>query len=111
MTRRLQAGLLALLVSCLLSPPARAQVAQAELRGDVLDESGAALPGATITATHVDTGTVRTTVTSATGTYAMPALPIGVYTISAALTGFGTVTKEGIRLAVGDSASRSLTLK
>src|SRR5207247_9190878 len=111
MTLRLQAGLLALLGSCLLSSPARAQVAQAELRGGVLDESGAALPGATITATHVDTGTVRTTVTSPTGTYVMPALPIGVYKISAELAGFGAITKEGIRLAVGDSASLNFTLK
>ena len=78
MTRRLHAGLLALLVSWLLSPTLRAQVAQAELRGAVVDESGAVLPGATMTATHVDTGTVRTTVTTATGTYAMPALPIGM---------------------------------
>jgi hypothetical protein len=111
MTRCLRAALLALVVPCLLPPPARAQVAQAELRGAVLDESGAALPGATITATHVDTGTVRTTVTSPAGTYVMPALPIGVYNISAELTGLGTVTKEGIRLAVGDSASLNFMLK
>src|SRR5262249_42040182 len=80
-------------------------------RGSVVDESGAALPGATITATHVETGTVRTTVTSGTGTYVMPALPIGVYKISAELTGFGTVSKEGIRFSVGDSASLDFTLK
>ena len=78
---RLQAGSLALFASLLLPPSVLAQVGQAELRGAVLDESGAALPGATMTATHVDTGTVRTTVTSATGTYVMPALPIGVYKI------------------------------
>src|SRR5258708_28724563 len=111
MTIRLHPALLGLAVSCLLSSSAAAQVAQAELQGRVLDESGAALPGATITATHVDTGTIRTTVTSPTGTYVMPALPIGPYTISAELTGFGTVTKEGIRLAVGESASLSFTLK
>src|SRR5262249_27181122 len=80
-------------------------------RGSVVDESGAALPGATITATHVETGTVRTTVTSGTGTYVMPALPTGAYKISAELTGFGTVSKEGIRFSVGDSASLDFTLK
>src|SRR5258706_5087574 len=111
MTIRLQALLLTLLASLLIPPSLLAQVAQAELRGGVLDESGAALPGATITATHVETGTVRTTVTSATGTYVMPALPIGVYKISEELAGFGTLTKEGIRLAVGESASLDFALK
>jgi len=64
-----------------------------------------------VTATHVDTGTVRTTVTSATGTYVMPALPVGNYRVSAELTGFGTLAKEGIRLAVGESASLDFALK
>src|SRR5215471_5610112 len=111
MFRRLPAGLLVLLALALSVSPARAQVAQAELRGAVLDESGAVLPGVTITATHVETGTIRTTVTSATGTYVMPALPIGVYKIGAELAGFGAITKEGIRLAVGDSATLNFTLK
>jgi hypothetical protein len=112
MTRRLSAGVLALLFLLpLLVATTHAQVAQAELRGAVLDESGAVLPGVTITATHVETGTVRTTVTSPTGTYVMPALPIGMYKIGAELAGFGGVTKEGIRLAVGDSATLDFTLK
>src|SRR5689334_16292299 len=111
MTRRLGVLSFVLVLTALISSSAHAQVAQAELRGTVLDESGAALPGATVAATHVETGTVRTTVTSATGTYVMPALPIGLYKISAELTGFGTITKEGIRLAVGDSASLDFTLK
>src|SRR5262245_35619527 len=111
MTRRLPAGVLALLVLTLSASTARAQVAQAELRGAVVDESGAVLPGVAITATHVETGTVRTTVTSTTGTYVMPALPIGVYKIGAELSGFGAITKEGIRLAVGDSATLNFTLK
>ena len=54
---------------------------------------------------------VRTTVTSATGTYVMPALPTGLYKVTAELAGFGTVAKEGIRLAVGESASLGFTLK
>jgi hypothetical protein len=88
-----------------------AQVAQAELRGAVADESGGALPGATITAMHIETGTARTTVTTATGAYVMPALPVGVYKIVAELTGFRGVAKEGIRLAVGDAATLDFVLK
>src|SRR5919198_3397685 len=91
--------------------PAHAQVAQAELRGTVLDESGAALPGATVTATHVDTGTARTTITTSTGAFLMAALPVGRYRVEAALTGFSTVVQENLVLAVGQSASVTFTLK
>jgi type 1 fimbria pilin len=94
-----------------LAAPVRAQVGQAELRGTVVDESGAVLPGVTLTATHVDTGTVRTTVTTSTGSYVMPALPVGAYTIKAELTGFGGITKEGVRLGVGESGTLNFTLK
>src|SRR5438034_2520116 len=111
MRRHLGFSFLSFFLFTLTTMPADAQVAQAELRGSVLDESGAALPGTTIVATHVETATTRTTTTSASGTYVMPALPIGVYKISAELTGFGAITKEGIRLAVGDSASLNFTLK
>jgi hypothetical protein len=87
-----------------------AQTGQAELRGTVYDEAGAALPGVAVTATNIDTGAVRSTVTSQTGTYQMPALPIGRYTLKAELTGFTTVTREGLRLGVGESASINLTM-
>src|SRR5207245_11779476 len=84
---------------------------QAASRCTVLDERGAALPAATITATNVDTGTMRTTTTSSAGTYVMPALPVGTYTIKAEMAGFATVVKEGIRLAVGQSAALDFSLK
>src|SRR6185503_1708739 len=48
--------------------PARAQLATAELNGRVTDDSGAVLPGATVTVTQTATGLVRTAVTEANGT-------------------------------------------
>ena len=110
MIRRVRVGF-PLLVLSLLASPAFPQVAQSELRGTVVDESGGALPGVTVTATQVETGTSRTTVTTETGTYVMPALPVGTYNIKAELSGFSTLLKEGIRLAVGDSATLNFTLK
>jgi hypothetical protein len=102
-----------LLVLTLLTPTAvaSAQVNQAELRGTVADESGAALPGVTITATNVETGATRTTVTSASGTYLMPALPLGTYHVKVELVGFATVLREGLRLGVGESAVTNFTMK
>lgn len=92
-------------------PTAQAQVAQAELRGTVTDESGGILPGATVSATHVDTGITRDTVTSDRGTYVMPALPIGNYTVKAELAGFSIVSKEGITLNVGGSGILNFSLQ
>jgi hypothetical protein len=96
----LAAGLLSL---TLVADPASAQVALAELRGTVVDESGAALPGVTITAVHIETGATRVAVTTPTGTYLMPSLPIGIYQVRAELSGFATTLREGLRLAVGES--------
>ena len=111
MSRHIRALVTILALSALTAVPASAQVAQAELRGTVVDQSGGALPGTTVTATHVETGTSRTTVTTETGAYVMPALPTGVYNIRAEITGFSTVLKEGIRLAVGEQATVNFTLK
>ncbi|HEY2905529.1 MAG TPA: TonB-dependent receptor [Vicinamibacterales bacterium] len=104
-------ALVAFAILCSVAAPVRAQVAQAELRGSVVDQSGGVLPGVTLTATHVDTGTVRTTVTTSSGSYVMPALPIGLYTIKAELAGFGAITKEGVRLGVGESGTLNFALK
>jgi hypothetical protein len=102
---------LAVALTCVAVSPALAQVAQAELRGTIVDESGAALPGATVTATHVETGTSRIAVTSATGTYVMPALPVGRYAVRVELAGFGTTVNEDVNLAVGNSAVLNFALK
>ena len=87
-----------------LAAPAAAQTSQSEMRGTVVDQSGSALPGVTVTATHVDTGATRTTVTSETGVFLMPALPVGLYRVQLELTGFTSVVRENLHLSVGQSA-------
>src|SRR5438445_5243093 len=49
----------AIAILCSTSSLAFAQLAQGELRGTVADESGGVLPGVTVTAVHVETGTSR----------------------------------------------------
>ncbi len=88
-----------------------AQTAQAELRGTVLDAQGGVLPGATVTARHVETGTLRTVVASANGTFRMPALPVGLYTIDVELAGFAKAVREGLTLGVGQTADVEFRLK
>jgi len=109
---RLNAGL-ALLVGVLLpaSAAAQARLTGADVQGTVKDESGAVLPGATITATNVETGLVRTGVTAAEGRYVLPALPPGTYRISAELQGFATATRPAVVLVLGQLATADFGLK
>ncbi len=93
------------------SSTALAQIRQTEVRGTVSDESGAALPGVTATATHIDTGATRTTVTSTTGVFIMPALVVGRYRLQLELTGFTTLVHENLLLEVGQSAVLTFTMK
>src|SRR5678815_3173380 len=87
---------LALLLAC---GSAWAQ-ATATISGTVRDQSGAVLPGVTITATQQDTGLVRTTVSNETGSYVLPNLPLGPYRVEAELQGFATFAQAGIILQV-----------
>jgi hypothetical protein len=89
-----------MLVLGLASATAWAQLSTAQLSGRVTDESGAVLPGVTVTATQTDTGLTRTAVTNENGTYVLPSLPTGPYRLEAALQGFRTYSQTGIVLQV-----------
>jgi len=58
--------------------------------GTVVDTSGAAVPGADVTIKNNATGTTYTAVTSGTGTFTVPGINPGVYTVTVALMGFKT---------------------
>jgi hypothetical protein len=81
-----------------------------EITGNVQDETGAALPGVTITLTHLETGLTRVVVTNASGQYRAPLLPVGPYRIEATLAGFATLTREGVVVTVGSAPVIDLTL-
>ena len=68
--------------------PALGQVGAGALAGDVTDQAGAAVPGATVTVVAVDTNLSRTTVTSGHGAYVVPGLAPGVYRVRVELSGF-----------------------
>jgi hypothetical protein len=99
---------LALLVC---AAPVLAQVRLGEVAGTVVDESGAVLPGVTITATHVATGQKRVTVTQADGAFVFTALTIGVYEFRAELQGFANTEIRNYRLGLGDSTRLTIQMK
>jgi len=110
-TKTLGACLLVVLFGGLLPQAAGAQITTATIVGTIIDESGLALPGATVTARNVDTGFNRTVPTDEVGAYRLEFLPIGKYSVEVALSGFKTVTRSGIVLNVNDTVKVDLTLQ
>src|SRR3954451_13313814 len=88
-----------------------AQNTGTNLSGRVADESGAALPGVTVTATNDATGFNRSTVTGPDGSYRFLALPIGTYSVVADLSGFANVTTKDVQLQVATDRTLNITLK
>ena len=86
-----------------------AQTVTATLQGQILDPSGSVIPKAKVTAVNKGTGLSRSAETSATGSYEVPALPAGEYTVTAQISGFQTQTKD-VTLEVGQTAALDFTL-
>jgi hypothetical protein len=79
---------------------AAAQVAVGTLLGNVTDESGAAIPGATITATETRTNISRTAVSNAAGAYTFTNTSPGTYRVEGELVGFKKFTRENVEVNV-----------
>lgn len=73
--------------------------------GRVTDDTGAVLPGVSVTITGASMMGTRTAVTNEEGFYRIAAVPPGEYTVMFELTGFQTVTREGIRVGLGFTAT------
>jgi hypothetical protein len=90
--------------------PTFGQGAVAEVNGNAVDQSGAVLPGVTITLTEETTGLVRSVVSNETGRFSVQALQPGRYTMRAELSGFQTQTLTGITVNVGQALTLNFTL-
>ena len=102
--------LLAVLVAVPLASVAVAQITTATIVGTIKDASGAALPGATVTARNADTGFNRIVPSNDVGAYRLDFLPIGRYNVEVTLSGFKTVNRSGIVLNVNDTVKVDATL-
>ena len=86
------------------------QEIRATVTGRVTDPQGAVLPGATVTATNIDTNGSLETVTDLSGGYTIPQLPPGPYRVTASLQGFKTFIREGVRLHTAETAKVDIQL-
>ncbi len=82
-----------------------------EIFGKVVDTSGAIVPGVTVTLTSPVLITPMTAVSSETGSYRFPRLPVGVYTVKFELQSFKTVVHQGVQIAIGFNAQINATME
>jgi hypothetical protein len=106
----------------LMPATGHAQVLYGSIVGHVVDSSGAALPGATVTVTSKETNLTRTTVTNETGQYTLTNVPAGTYEVKVSLQGFreyvqadlpvsvNTVSRADVRLELG-ALSETITVE
>src|SRR5262245_15830856 len=85
---------------------------QASIDGLITDQSGAVLPGVTVTASSASLQVRQVTaVTDSAGEYRLTALPIGTYDVIYSLDGFQSVRREAVRLTAGFTAKLDIVLR
>jgi hypothetical protein len=87
------------------------QTFRGTILGSVTDPSGAYVAGATVKVRNVATGLERTTVTSADGSYTVPELPIGTYSVTASLAGFQTAVTSNVEVNVATERRVDVTFR
>jgi hypothetical protein len=110
MRRRFIPGLLTLMILA-LSVPAYAQRTTGIIIGTATDESGAVLPGVTVTLKSEAVPGTPSTVTTESGVYRFPALPPGTYELTFTLSGFSTITRQQIPVGVGQTVEINAQMK
>lgn len=97
-------------LAALLGSLSFGQTTTGTILGVVADETGARVPGVTVTVTNLDTAISRTLATDAAGRYRASSLPSGNYEMKAEMAGFKTAVRRGVQLSVGAETVVDLTL-
>ena len=95
-------GVLLFLLACV---PASAQQISGTIRGTVTDPSGAAIGGASVTATQLETGLTRSASTERDGSFVVLELPVGHYRLEIAAKNFEKYVQNGISVDVNETAT------
>jgi len=98
-----------LVTAILLALPLSVYAQEATVTGTITDSTGGVLPGVTVTAINDESGNTFVAVTDTAGTFRLP-LRIGLYRITAELTGFATVARTGLQMQVGQQTTVDLRM-
>jgi hypothetical protein len=101
---------LAALLAAVSSSFASAQTT-GQIIGTVADQQGAVLPGVTVTATSPQLQGDRTAVTDSTGTFRVPSLPPGTYTVKVSLAGFQELKQENVTVSLDKTATVNVKMQ
>ena len=89
----------------------QSQITSGTVQGDVLDEKGGSVAGATVEAKNLDTNFVQTDTTNTDGHFAFLSLAPGRYTLTIIKAGFATIVQENVNLTVGQTITLPVTMK
>ena len=99
-----------IVLSVLDFPSLQAQTNQGILAGIVLDPSGAAIVGATVSAKNQATSYTLSATTGTEGAFRFPSVPIGIYDITVTNPGFNSVTQTGVQVQISTTTAVTITL-
>src|SRR5229473_1654284 len=89
----------------------QSQISAGTVQGDVLDEKGGSVAGATVEAKNLATNFVQTDTTNTDGHFAFLSLAPGRYTLTISKAGFATIVQENVNLTVGQAITLPVTMK
>ena len=89
---------------------AHSQTDRATITGTVKDQTGAVLPGSTVTAMNSDTKAIFTSTANGEGVYTIPSLPVGNYVLEVRSAGFKTFNRTGISPLAGQVITVNVTM-
>jgi hypothetical protein len=105
------ARLILLAVICASSCTVKAQVTTGTFLGTVYDSTKAAVPGASITVTNLQTGVSRSVLSTATGEYVINLLPVGSYSLRVEHAGFKTEERSSIEIQINSRVRLDFVLQ
>src|SRR6266481_6582409 len=111
--KRLLCAFFASAVTLVFASPGwgQAQITTATVQGDVLDEKGGSVPGASVEAKNLDTNYIRNESTDGDGHFAFLNLAPGPYTLTIAKSGFTTIVQQNVNLTVGQVLTIPVSVK
>ncbi len=99
------------LLSLLFVVSANSQTFRGAINGTVTDQSGAAVPNATVKAIEASTGIEHTTVTTGEGQFSLQDIPLGIYKVQVIATGFPNNTIDKVEVVAGTIYTLNVQLK